>query len=340
MGKKVLVVGGNGFGRHHVGLLTGAYGTRDIFSDVDEVFLSRTDEPSAIAQARALSDGDLEVEVNGVKIDSPEDLARLVTEYRFDLVSIATPSDTHLAYAYAALRSGEGMVLLEKPAAPAIGDNSSYNAIEELREFDGRIGLELPFAVVSDVIENQECENSLASHMRGGSVHIYWRTGGNDRDILSNLGPHPLSLALPLLGDDRDMIRYKVTPMRKEGNVLEGKLELYFKYGGPTPFRTISISLSYGDPLMGIEIDRSGCCEGGNYFIQIDGNNNRIFSIGNTPLSEFQPGSGDTPILEVVNPLATVLRDALDKRPVTGFKEMLFIQQQLEYLAGYKPNSD
>jgi predicted dehydrogenase len=141
-----------------------------------------------------------------------------------DAIVVATPAPSHAPLACAALAAGKH-VLVEKPLATSCADAV---ALAGLAERSGRV------LAVGHVYLHHPAVAELAALQADGRlgrirrISASWRNpdpSPSDQSVLWNLGPHPASIAVRLLGDDVAWVQAAAAPGRAAGDAVGVRFE-------------------------------------------------------------------------------------------------------------------
>lgn len=180
-------------------------------------------------------------------------LERALASVSVDLVVVATPNDTHVPLAQAALRAGKHVVV-DKPVA---GSSAEIAELERLAEQQGRLLVPFhnrrwdgDFLTLKRILQERTLGRLVSFHSRFDRFrplvrHGNWKEAESDaHGLLLDLGPHLVDQALSLWGAP-STISASVRKER-EGTGVEDAFDLVLEY--PDAFVQLGSSLLAADP--------------------------------------------------------------------------------------------
>ncbi len=161
----------------------------------------------------------------------------LIDDATIDLIVIATPNDSHVPLARAALAAGRHVVI-DKPLAP---DAAQAEALVAAADAAGRrLGVfhnrrwDSDFRTVERLLQDGALGTPLLAEFRWDrfrpAIKPGWReTAGPGAGLLADLGPHLIDQAIRLFGLP-DTVTGEVATQRTEG-VVDDFFEIVLRYG-------------------------------------------------------------------------------------------------------------
>jgi hypothetical protein len=327
-----IVIGTGAFGIHYARILSRLNSRR--LSDVPRIgrlIVTRTEIERAgklaesIRAGRRCSVG----EVIGEKISCAEDARKVLEQYQPSFVCITARDkelgdDIHVSYASLALRYGS--VLCEKPFSHATGVGASLKPFNDLfRSRNANLfGLELPFAVVSELMWESGKFRKLL--MRSGRLRFHWeRPNPSDIPVVDDLALHPWSL-IPR--------EYRVETLSIEGGRTRAEINMDLCHRHTREHISCGIVLGQGGRFRGFAV--------GEAVIGIKSQETLVRLVQLREPLEVSARKGekalwDDILLEVDNPLEQNIIACLRGQPKVGLRRAYESQAFMERLYGYDP---
>jgi len=342
---RTLVIGGRGFGKHAVRILSGkgydvlASSTTD--AGVEELNATHADNPRVEAvKIRASAQGGF---VSQTKEDLDDVLDEQGIEFVYDASQDRTWGDLIHAFHAEVCLAREIPFLAEKPVCNTdeLGRQQfqrmkKWGRNEAYTRLDGGFGVQLPFAVIAEELKRNEMYTGLVK----GSERItfYWatRTPASERTtdvgIRDNLFPHtvPSFFVDDLIIDSGD-VRHTSTE--------KGETVSFIAFeDGPNPGRgrrkavEVTVRMEYGGNFTGICFDDSQILavkrEGAdNDTIIMAGTERDMFVMDNAGLT-VRDGLKLCPTIR--NPLEINLQRSIEGRPTVPYAKAIKVQYMMQ----------